>query len=287
MNVLVLGATGMIGSAIYLGLREEPSLTVRGTIRSCRDKRFFDKKNHTSLISNVLVENIESVAKILAEVRPQLIVNCVGITKHRSDGKVLTKVISINSLFPHRLAELCSYSATRLIHISTDCIFSGQRGNYSELDNADATDVYGRTKFLGEIVGENILTIRTSTIGHEFKSKFGLLEWFLAQSSCNGFSRAIFSGLPATELARVLRDIVIPDASLQGVYHVGSTSIDKLSLLKLIAKVYKKDIIIDSDENLIIDRSLNVDKFAKATGYRAPAWPNLIGVMYEDYLFRK
>jgi dTDP-4-dehydrorhamnose reductase len=188
----------------------------------------------------------------------------------------------MNALLPHRLAEYCDLVGARLIHVSTDCVFSGKKGNYREIDTPDATDVYGRTKALGEVGGINTITLRTSTIGHEVGTSFGLLEWFLQQKECKGYRRAIFSGLPTLEFARVVRDVVIPNRNLNGLYHVGAAPIDKDSLLRLIADVYGTTTTIFADDEVVIDRCLNSDRFSAATGYRAPDWPALIHVMHES-----
>ena len=181
----------------------------------------------------------------------------------------------------HRLAELCKLLNARLIHISTDCVYSGKKGNYLESEPADSMDVYGQSKLLGEVDYPHAVTLRTSTIGHEFSTKHGLLEWFLSQEGeCNGFLRAIFSGLPTIVLAQIIRDIVIPNNDLRGLYHVAGQPISKYDLLKLIAEVYGKSIKIIKDENFTIDRSLNSDKFKTATGYSPSAWPELIRLMH-------
>jgi dTDP-4-dehydrorhamnose reductase len=187
----------------------------------------------------------------------------------------------MNALMPHRLAEYCGMMGARLIHVSTDCVFSGNKGNYSEHDQPDAVDFYGKTKHLGEVLGQHCLTLRTSTIGRELGTRHGLLEWFLAQKECKGYRRAIFSGLPTVEFARVVRDVVIPNEDLSGLYHVGARPIDKDSLLRLIAQVFGKETSIVSDDQLVIDRSLDVARFTAATGYRAPEWQNLIEMMRE------
>jgi dTDP-4-dehydrorhamnose reductase len=168
----------------------------------------------------------------------------------------------------------------RLIHISTDCVFSGKKGRYIEGDLPDAFDVYGKTKALGEVTYSKALTLRTSTIGHELQSQFGLLDWFLAQDQvCKGYTRAIFSGLPSVVFAQVMRDFVIPNEEMFGLYHVGASPIDKFSLLKLIADAYGKKIEIVPDEVFEMDRSLDSSRFYAATGYQPPEWPELIKTM--------
>jgi dTDP-4-dehydrorhamnose reductase len=228
----------------------------------------------------------DHLERLFGQTSPDVVINCAGLTKHLAEGNTPIPALKMNALLPHRLAQLCEIAKARFIHVSTDCVFSGQASDYKEQDATDATDIYGKTKALGEVTMGNAVTLRTSTIGHEHGTCYGLLEWFLAQSQCKGFRHAIFSGLPSVEFARVVRDIVIPNPSLTGLYHLGARPIDKLSLLQQIARVYQRDIKIAIDETFRIDRSLNTDKFAAVTGYRAPAWPELIEAMYQDHIFR-
>jgi dTDP-4-dehydrorhamnose reductase len=187
-------------------------------------------------------------------------------------------------MLPHRLAALCKASAARLIHISTDCVFSGREGMYSEEHVADAQDLYGRSKLLGEVNAAQAITLRTSLIGPELNSAHGLLGWFLSQqsrvTSVRGFSRAIFSGLTTVELARVIRDFILPNADLHGIYHVSSEPISKYALLALIARAYRVDVRIDPDESVVIDRSLDSSRFRQVTGYQAPPWTELVRAMH-------
>jgi dTDP-4-dehydrorhamnose reductase len=163
-------------------------------------------------------------------------------------------------------------------------VFSGGRGLYSEIDRPDAFELYGISKYLGEVDAPNTITIRTSVIGHEMESSEGLLEWFLAQkTTCKGFSRAFFSGLPTVTLAKVVRDYVLEDETLTGLYHVASSPIDKCSLLEAIAKIYKKNIRVVGDDSFIIDRSLTAEKFSQSTGYVTPSWYVLLREMYNDF----
>ena len=281
MKVLVLGASGMIGSALIRVLSERRDYEVWGTVRAERVKQFFSASIAHNLVEDVDLENYDVLLRLLKQLRPDVIVNCAGLTKHKpgADDPLIT--IPINTLMPHRLVKLCNLIGARLIHISTDCVFSGEKGEYVESDFADARDIYGKSKALGEINYPNTITLRTSTIGHELNSAYGLLEWFLSQDkSCKGYSRAIFSGVPTIVLAQIIRDVVIPYKELSGIYHVSAKSINKHELLKLIAKVYGKSIQITDDDSLAIDRSLNADKFYAATGYVAPEWPELIRIMY-------
>ncbi|MDI1270354.1 MAG: SDR family oxidoreductase [Polaromonas sp.] len=281
MRILVLGASGMIGSAMFRVLGENKAWEVFGTLRSADAKRFFSAAVASKLLPGVDIDNHDALVRVFSRVQPAVVVNCIGLTKHHKESDDPVLAIPINALLPHRIAELCAVARARLIHVSTDCVFSGLKGAYVEDDPADARDVYGKTKFLGEVSYPHAVTLRTSTIGHELQSTYGLLAWFLSQEGkCNGFERAIFSGLPSTVFAQVVRDIVIPCTDLSGLYHVGAEAINKFELLCLIAKVYGKSIEIIRDESFAINRSLVSERFSKETGYIAPSWPELIQSMY-------
>jgi len=281
MKVLVIGASGMIGSMVLRVLSEKKEWHVTGTVRNGDSKRFFLSHIGERIVEGVDVEHPDALIKVLDATRPDVVINCAGLTKHKPAAEDPLVTIPINTLMPHRLAGLCKLSGVRLIHVSTDCVFSGDKGNYSEKDFADARDIYGKSKALGEVIYPNTVTLRTSTIGHEFETKYGLLEWFLSQEvRCKGYNRAVFSGLPTVVFAEVLRDVVIPNPELSGLYHVAAQAINKFDLLKLIANVYGKQIDIESDDRLVIDRSLDATRFYNATGYVAPAWSELIERMH-------
>lgn len=283
MKVLVLGVTGMLGSAVFHTFNQQlHDFEVWGTLRSRGGLNYFPNSLHPYLISDVDVLNLDSLCKVLEQVRPDVVINCIGLIKQLSNAKDPLSALPINAMLPHQLARLCQLAGARLIHISTDCVFSGKSGFYTEKDNSDAEDLYGKSKFIGEISeSAHAITLRTSIIGHEFNSKTALVEWFLSQQGAvKGFVNAIFSGLPTFELARVMRDYVIPKPELWGLYHVAATPINKYELLLLIAEIYKKKINILVDEDLKIDRSLNGERFKQATGYLAPDWSQLIALMY-------
>jgi len=280
MRVLVLGASGMIGSTTFRVLSERHDWVVYGSVRSETAKQFFPAQLAERLLANVDVANYDALVGVFARIRPEVVINCVGATKHKTDGNDPLMAVPLNTLLPHRLARLCDAVNARLVHVSTDCVFSGKQGHYTEQDLPDTDDVYGRSKALGEVDYPNAITLRTSTIGHELQSSYGLLDWFLSQQgSCKGFKRAIFSGLSSMEFARVIRDIVIPQPSLHGLYHVAGPAIAKYDLLKLIAEVYGKSIEIIPENEFVIDRSLNADRFHAATGYQSPEWLELIESM--------
>lgn len=281
-NVLVLGGTGMLGNAVLRYFAERGQYNVAATVRSpasaARLPQGFDQR----VIPGVDVENVDSIARTFAAFRPQVVINCIGLIKQLADVEDPLIAIPVNSLLPHRLARLCAVAGARLVHVSTDCVFSGERGGYLESDVSDAKDLYGRSKYLGEVDYPNAVTLRTSIIGHELGSAHGLVGWFLAQrGSVRGYTKAIFSGLPTVELSRVIHDFVLPDPTLRGVYHVSTAAIDKYSLLRLVADVYGKDITIAPDDKLVIDRSLDSSRFRAVTGYEPPQWPALVAAMHK------
>lgn len=281
MKILVIGASGMIGSTVLRILSEKMDWKVFGSVRDESVKRHFSASIGERLIVGIDVESQDSLVTVLDQIRPDVVVNCAGLTKHKSEAENPLVSIPINTLMPHRLAGLCKLIGARLIHVSTDCVFSGEKGGYVEDDFADARDVYGKSKALGEVFYPHVITLRTSTIGHELQSKYGLLDWFLSQQGrCKGYTRAIFSGLPTVVFAQIVRDVVIPHTELSGLYHVAAKPIAKFDLLKLIADVYGKTIDIVPDDKLVIDRSLDAKRFQLATGFVAPEWPELIKLMH-------
>lgn len=283
MRVLILGVTGMLGSAAHKVISADDRHETWGTMRASGARRFFGESDRSRLIDGVDVTDHDSLVAIFDRVRPDVVINAVGVIKQLSTANDPLIVLPINAMLPHRLAGLCGLSRARLIQVSTDCVFSGNVGNYRESDLSDAEDLYGKSKFIGEVHDRpHVITLRTSGIGHELSSANGLLEWFLSQQGrVRGYVKAIWSGLPWVELARVMKDVVLPRPDLHGLYHVSATPIAKLDLLRLIADVYGKEIAIDPDDAVRIDRSLDSRRFTDATGYVAADWPQLIAEMHE------
>lgn len=284
-RILVLGATGMLGSTLYRTFSDDPLFDVYGTIRSEDKLNYFLPKFHSTLIPNIQVESADSLISAFAVARPHLVINCIGIIKQSPAAQDHLASLSINSILPHRLAKNCEAFGARLVHFSTDCVFSGKRGLYTEEDFPDACDIYGRTKLLGEVCYDNSITLRTSIIGHEVNGAKSLVDWFLNQSgSVQGFTKAIFSGLPTIEVARVIKEFVLPNAHLSGLYHVSVDPISKYDLLKIVGEIYNKKDEIIPDDKVVIDRSLNSDRFRRDTGFKPMAWSDLIFRMHKDYL---
>ena len=228
--------------------------------------------------------NFDVVTEVMAKVRPQAVINCVGIIKQLAAAKDPFLSVAVNSLLPHRLHRLCQASGARLIHFSTDCVFSGRTGNYTEDDPSDALDLYGRSKFLGETPGEGALTIRSSIIGRELGTASGLVEWFLSQRGrrVEGYTRAIYSGFTTVEMARIVRMILLEHSELSGTLHVSSERISKSDLLMLIRRAYALDVEIVPDDRVQIDRSLDSTRFRGLTRYAPPSWPQMIEEMAES-----
>jgi len=284
MRILILGVTGMLGSTVFRELCKEERHDVWGTLRSVSGLRYFSTEQHNKLLCNIDVLDHDSLINVFETVMPEVVINCVGLIKQFADSKSPLTALPINAMLPHRLASISSLVGARLIHISTDCVFSGKKGMYVESDISDAEDLYGKSKYIGEVIDQpHVVTLRTSIIGHELNSQTSLVDWFLSQrGAVKGYKKAIFSGLPTVELAKVIIDYVLPAPALSGLYHVSVGAIDKYSLLKLIADRYQKKIEITCDERVRIDRSLDSTKFQKDTGYDAPEWSCLVNKMHES-----
>jgi len=280
MKILVLGATGMLGNAVFRVLSACADHEVVGSVRGSDAARWFPEPLAARLLPGVDIDSHDSVIDCLAAAQPDVVVNCIGLVKQLAQAADPLQAVPLNALLPHRLARLCALRGARLVQISTDCVFSGGKGGYTEADPPDAQDLYGRSKLLGEVDYPHAVTLRTSIIGHELDGHRSLLCWFLAQPGpVKGYRKAIFSGLPTVELAHVIRDHVLPRADLRGLYHVAAEPIDKARLLGLIAAEYGKQVEIVPSDEVAIDRSLDASRFAAATGYRPPPWPELVARM--------
>jgi len=281
-NVLVLGASGMLGNAVLRVMADSPGYQVTGAVRSARSAALFPRDLQRNIAIGTDVENFDSVVSLFAKVRPEVVINCIGLVKQLSEADDPLVALPINTLFPHRLARLCAATGARLVHLSTDCVFSGSKGMYLETDVSDAKDLYGRSKYLGEVDYLNAITLRTSIIGHELEGARSLIGWFLSQNGrVKGYRRAVFSGLPTVVVARVIRDYVIPRPDLHGLFHLSAEAINKYDLLKLVARIYDKKIDIVADEQLAIDRSLDSSRFRNETGFQPASWPELIKDMHD------
>jgi dTDP-4-dehydrorhamnose reductase len=236
------------------------------------------------IIEGIDASNGDELDRLLTALKPDVVVNCIGTIKQRPGAADPVQSIAINSLLPHRLSRTLEHWNGRVIHFSTDCVFSGAHGNYAETDQSDATDIYGRTKFLGEVSTGRALTIRTSIIGRELAHHTGLLDWFLAQRgrTVRGFTRAWWSGVTTNHLSHVVADIVRDKSSLAGLYQLSSGRISKYDLLLLLRDAYSLDVEIEPDETLFCDRSLRGDLFGQRAGYVFPGWQALLTDLVGD-----
>ena len=277
MRILIIGGGGMLGHQLWKQLHERHEVWV--TLR--KPVAYYEKHDlftPTRSISGLDVMNAESLASAINKIHPTVVVNCVGIIKQLKEAHNPLISLSINSLLPHRLADLCRMIDARLMHISTDCVFSGHKGRYKEQDVSDAEDMYGRTKFLGEVFEPHCLTLRTSIIGRELETKSGLIEWFLSQEGrqIKGYERAIYAGLTTHALSRVIEDVLVNHTGLSGLWHVSSDPINKFELLCLAQAAFGWRGDIKPDDSFVCDRSLDSSRFRKHTGFAPPTWQMML-----------
>jgi dTDP-4-dehydrorhamnose reductase len=278
MRILILGGDGMLGHELSKALasHHDVHITLRQPLSAYAHLRAVSDRSATG---GVDARNWPHLSDVIKRSAPEVLINCIGIVKQRGEAKSPIPSLEINSLLPHRLNELCGQIGARFVHFSTDCVFSGRRGHYTEADPPDPVDLYGRTKLLGEVDQPPGLTLRTSIIGLEERQQTtGLIEWFLAQrGTIKGYRRAIYTGLTTAAMARLVNRVVEQHADLQGLWQVASEPITKYQLLvDLAAKLGRGDIVIEPDDAFFCDRSLQADAFADATGYRAPSWNEML-----------
>lgn len=276
-RILVIGAMGMLGHRLWIELAaaHETWATVRDRPE---DLPMLPGTDASKVIGEVDVLSDHVLAAAIERARPDVIVNCVGLVKQSVLMRDETLALKLNAELPHRLVRLAG-AGTRVIQISTDCVFDGRRGRYCETDSPSPVDSYGRTKLRGELTAPS-LTIRTSMIGRELRSSFGLTEWFLSQRDrVKGFTRAMFSGLTTRELSRVIGTVLVPRPDLVGLYHVGGPTVSKFDLLHILRRAYAHNVTIEPDTSLVVDRGLDTSEFAAATGYAAPDWESMVGAM--------
>ena len=284
-KVLILGAGGMLGHKLYHKSRNRYYTygTLRSKIKS-NENAIRDQKS--SLYYGIDAFNMNSIKEIIQKIQPDIVINCIGIISQKNDAQDIKKLIYVNSLFPHLLSDLCMNANSKLIHISTDCVFSGKIGQYSEVSESDANDFYGRTKYLGEVINSNTITIRTSIIGHENGSRYSLIDWFLSNkgSSVEGYKHAIYSGLPTISLSREIIKIIDFYSDISGLFQIASEPISKYDLLVLVNTVYSANIKIIANNIYQSDKSLQYKKYSKLTNYKTQPWGDLVKEMYHDYV---
>ncbi len=285
-KVLIFGASGMLVHKAWQIFRSycDTYVTLKGPFSRYAHYNLFDKEH---AFDNVDVSQPRLTREIIEQLKPDVVFNCAGVIKQSPLGKNPLEAIEINALFPHSLAQICNKLDIRLIHISTDCVFSGKKGSYTESDHSDAEDLYGKTKFLGEVSYGKALTLRTSMIGHELNSQLGLLEWFLSQADkrVKGYTKAIFSGFTTKVFCGIILDIIRYHRNLCGLYHVSSEPISKFELLSLIKEIYKLNIELEPDNQFICNRSLDSTHFCRITKFSPPSWREMVVDMYRDCEF--
>jgi dTDP-4-dehydrorhamnose reductase len=276
MRILILGGSGMLGHMLLKTLQpcHDARVTLRHSLEHYRQWPLFRAANS---FGDVDVRSPASLVQAISQFRPEAVVNCIGLVKQQGHADDVLENLEINAAAPHRIAKLCRNAESRLIHISTDGVFSGRRGMYTEEDIADAEDLQGRAKHLGELDEPHCMTLRTSIVGRELARRSGLLEWFLAQNRpVKGFKRAVFSGLTTIELSRAIEMLLTKFPKACGLYHVSSEPIDKFTLLHLFRDHFGVKIDILRDEEIVIDRSLNSSRFRREFDYRPPPWPVMV-----------
>jgi dTDP-4-dehydrorhamnose reductase len=285
VRVLVLGGAGMLGHKVWQIFRQrfDTWVTLRSSLAEYSALGLFEAGR---TVSGVDAMNLDTLLNAWAVVRPHVVVNCIGVVKQLPSARDPVLSVGVNALFPHRVATLCRSSGARLIHVSTDCVFSGSKGQYVESDAPDAQDLYGRTKAIGEPHETDpvALTLRTSIIGRELRTTTGLTEWFLSQrgGTVPGFMNAIFSGLTTETLAHLIAETIERQRDLRGLYHVGSSAIRKHDLLVRLNEAFAAGVIVRPSHGESIDRSLDSSRFWQATGFQQPAWDAMIASMTAD-----
>lgn len=288
MKILILGGDGMLGHQLLQCYqdRHEVMVTLRQARQAYAEYELFSERNSYTGID---VRSVGALQDVLADFKPDAVINAVGIVKQRQESRDTIASITINALLPHQLALMCRQENARFVHMSTDCVFSGKQGMYTEHDISDAEDMYGRTKYLGEVHEVNGITLRTSIIGLELARKKSLVEWFLAaHGKIRGFTRAIYSGLTTLEMARIIERLLSSHHSLSGLWHVASAPISKYELLcQLAERLGRDDIVIEPDQTFVCDRSLDGSAFNKAIGYEPPGWGAMLDELAAQIMSRE
>lgn len=282
-KILILGAGGMLGHKLVQHWQPHYDLTATVRTRPA-DYAHFGIFPVERLIGGVDAYRFDTLVEAVAQARPDVIVNCIGIIKQLKSANNPLISLELNAMLPHRIAQLAQAAGARFIHISTDCVFNGQKGMYTEDDPSDAQDLYGRSKFLGEVSAEGCLTLRTSIIGRELSSRYGLVEWFLSNrgGSVRGFTQAIYTGFTTQALAAILADIIDNHPNLSGLYQVSSQPISKHDLLVMVRDAFAVPIDITPYPDFVLDRSLDSSRFRQATGFTPPAWGAMIDTLASD-----
>ncbi len=283
MRLLILGGSGMLGHQLWRGLHAQHDtwVTLRRPVADFAVHNLFDEAKAIQFDD---ITDDTALERALGQAKPEAVINCVGLIKQRDEASDEALTLRVNAEFPHRLAKRCGEAGARLIHFSTDCIFAGTKGNYTESDPSDAADLYGQSKHQGEVADAHSVTLRTSVIGHELGTNLALLDWFLSQrgQAVSGFTKAIYSGFTTLEMARIVDRILTQHTELSGVWHVASEPISKFALLQLCREKLGWEGVIEPNDEFVCDRSLNADRFNQATGYTPPSWEAMISELAQQ-----
>jgi len=283
LRLLILGGSGMLGHQLWRGLHAQHDtwVTLRRPVADFAVHNLFDEAKAIQLDD---ITDDTALERALGQAKPEAVINCVGLIKQRDEASDEALTLRVNAEFPHRLAKRCGEAGARLIHFSTDCIFAGTKGNYTESDPSDAADLYGQSKHQGEVADAHSVTLRTSVIGHELGTNLALLDWFLSQrgQAISGFTKAIYSGFTTLEMARIVDRILTQHSALSGVWHVASEPISKFALLQLCREKLGWEGVIEPNDEFVCDRSLNADRFNQATGYTPPSWEAMISELAQQ-----
>jgi len=283
LRLLILGGSGMLGHQLWRGLHAQHDtwVTLRRPVADFAAHNLFDEAKAIQFDD---ITDDTALERALGQAKPEAVINCVGLIKQRDEASDEALTLRVNAEFPHRLAKRCGEAGARLIHFSTDCIFAGTKGNYTESDPSDAADLYGQSKHQGEVADAHSVTLRTSVIGHELGTNLALLDWFLSQrfQAINGYTKAIYSGFTTLEMARIVDRILTQHTDLSGVWHVASEPISKFGLLQLCREKLGWEGVIEPNDEFVCDRSLNADRFNQATGYTPPSWEAMISELAQQ-----
>lgn len=290
MRFLVLGKTGMLGRELFQQLQNHSNedIEVFGTIRNV-DKDSEMLRKNSRVINNFNVLSDAGLLNLLDDIKPNVILNCIGIVKQFGSEYPAKDYYYINSIVPRIIDHWCRLNSSIQITFSTDCVFSGNTGHYDLTDSPDATDVYGLSKALGEVLDSSTITVRTSIVGLEANSQRGLLEWFLDQpnkTNVTGYRKVWYSGLSTTYLA----ETIINESFWKyrnGLVQIGGPRINKYDLLKIFKEIFCKDISVIPADEPILDRSFHSKKFYREIGQEQPAWKYLISHLRQNTVDRR
>ena len=290
MKILILGLSGMLGHKLFSYLQKQNTYELYATTTTNFEIdhpnfKILNKKN----IFFSKSQDIEYLENIFLKIKPDLVINCIAILKESLFDLNPLKFVEINTIYPLKISKSSKRFGFRFIHFSTDILYTNSDELSCENDKISLSGPYAASKFLGEVKNNNALTIRTSIIGHQLKNKSSLLEWFLSNEgkSVNGYSNVIYSGVPTTEISKIIHKSIIPNNELNGIINISSHPISKLELLRKIKKYYNINVKINDDPSIISNRTLNSDLFNNKTGYFVPDWDVLVKEMFNDFITEK